>query len=324
MFHLEQLAAVTGNHGADFLFRRARQAAGFELRHVLNRQQFRNCAELLELPLVQDGDAITNVLNIRQQVAAHQDSLSLVPQLEDQVLHLAGTDGVEAGCGFVEQNQLRVVDQRLGQADAPRHAFGIFTQLAAASVLDSHQLNQALNPLLTNLRRHIEQSAVKVQRLFGIQEFVQVGLFRQIANAFVLGDIRRIFAKHQGLPAGGKQQPQQELDGGRFARPVGPQQAKNLPLADLQVQGVKSADLGPAPEVAKNLGQAARLNHHVPGGRSGFEGDGFFQLHGHKAENWGFDTSPTRRRGNQRGRLGGKPSLARRVSAGSICVPGER
>ena len=47
--------------------------------------------------------------------------------------------------------------------------------------------------------RHVEQPAVEVERLFGVQEPVQIRLFRQIADALVLGDVGGVFAEDEGL-----------------------------------------------------------------------------------------------------------------------------
>src|SRR5260370_16989318 len=55
-------------------------------------------------------------------MAAHDDRLVPLAQLQDQVLHPAGAQRVEAGGRLVEDDQLGVIDQRLRQADALAHA----------------------------------------------------------------------------------------------------------------------------------------------------------------------------------------------------------
>ena len=62
-------------------------------------------------------------------------------------------------------------------------------------------------------------------------------------------------AEDEGLALGGKQQAQQQLDGRGLARAVGAEQAEDLALADLQVEGLEGGLLLPAPEVAIDLGQ---------------------------------------------------------------------
>ena len=49
-----------------------------------------------------------------------------------RIFHLARVDRVQAAGRLVQEDQFRVVDQGLGQADQAGHALGVFLQLAAA------------------------------------------------------------------------------------------------------------------------------------------------------------------------------------------------
>ena len=49
---------------------------------------------------------------------------------------------VEPAGGLVEQDQLRIVDQRLGQTQAARHAFGIFAHLPPARPAKADHVDQ--------------------------------------------------------------------------------------------------------------------------------------------------------------------------------------
>ena len=154
-----------------------------------------------------------------------------------------------------------IVDQRLGQTDAPRHALGIFLELPAPGPIQLDVGNQPIDTLPPFRRRHIEQAAVEVQRFLGVQELVQVRLLGQVADPFVLADVGGVLAEHQRPAAGGKQQPQEQLDGRRLARAVGAQQAENLAPPHFQVERFEGPHLLPAPEVAVDLGQIVRLDH---------------------------------------------------------------
>ena len=50
-------------------------------------------------------------------------------------------------------------------------------------------------------------------------------------------------APHPALAAGGQQQPVEHADGGGFARPVGPQEAENLPPVDLKADVVHRLEI---------------------------------------------------------------------------------
>ncbi len=129
------------------------EAGGADLGHVADLQQAVDPAQLLQLALVQDGDPVADVLHVGQQVAAHEDRLALVAQLEDQVLHLARADRVQAGGRLVEHDQLGVVDQGLGQADAAGHALGVFLQLPPLGPVQPDHLDQVGDPLAAHRPR---------------------------------------------------------------------------------------------------------------------------------------------------------------------------
>jgi len=58
---------------------------------------------------------------------------ALLLEREDQVLHLACANRIQAGGGLVEQDQIGIVNHRLRQPDAPGHALGILAELAFAA-----------------------------------------------------------------------------------------------------------------------------------------------------------------------------------------------
>ena len=77
------------------------QSARFDLRDVLDLQQVFHVTECLHSTAEKDRDAIAHILHIRQQVRAENDGLALVLERDDQILHLAGTNRIEAGCRFI-------------------------------------------------------------------------------------------------------------------------------------------------------------------------------------------------------------------------------
>ena len=81
-------------------------------------------------------------------------------------------------------------------------------QLPLAGPVEADHLDQRVDPLAAHVVRHVEQPAVEVERLLGVEEAVQVRLFRQVAEPLVLADVGGVFAEHQGLALGGKQQAQ--------------------------------------------------------------------------------------------------------------------
>jgi hypothetical protein len=111
---------------------------------------------LLQLALVEDGDAVADVLDVGQQVAAHQDGLPLLLELEDQILHFAGADRVQTGGRLVENDQFGIVDQRLGQPDAAGHALAVLFQLPAFRPIQSDHLDQVGHALPADRPGNVE------------------------------------------------------------------------------------------------------------------------------------------------------------------------
>ena len=71
-------------------------------------------------------------LGIRQDVRAEEHRPPLVAKLQDQIAHLAPADGIEPGHRLVEDDELRIVDERLREADALHHAFRVLADRPAA------------------------------------------------------------------------------------------------------------------------------------------------------------------------------------------------
>ena len=111
--------------------------------------------------------------------------------------------------------------------------------------------------------RHVEEPAVEVERLLGVEEAVEVRLFRQIADALVLAHVGGRLAEDEGLAVGGEEQAEQELDGGGLAGAVGAEQAEDLAAVDFEVEGAEGVLLLAAPEVAVDLGELAGFDNHI-------------------------------------------------------------
>ena len=102
-----------------------------------------------------------------------------------------------------------------------------------------------------------------MERFLGVEELVEVGLFGQVADSLVLGDVGRRLAEDEGIALGREEQAEQEFDRGGLARAVRSEQAEDLASFDLEVERFEGLDLGAAPEVAVDLGEVAGLDDDV-------------------------------------------------------------
>ena len=82
---------------------------------------------------------VADPLELAEQVRGHQHrDAELGPDAADQAEHVIAPGGVEAVCGLVEQDQLRVVDEGLGKLDPLLHAGGVAADGAVALLVESY------------------------------------------------------------------------------------------------------------------------------------------------------------------------------------------
>ena len=174
----------------------------------------------LDLAAVINDHAVAHVFHVRQQMAAQDDGLAAPGQRQDQILDLAAADGVEAGGRLVEDDQVGVVDERLGQADAALHALGELADRPRPGLAQADHFEQLLGAVLALVPGQAEEVAEEIQRLAGIEVAVEVGFLGQVADARLGGDVAGRMAEDLDVPFGRIQQPEQQLDGGGLAGAV--------------------------------------------------------------------------------------------------------
>jgi len=182
-----------------------------------------------------DRDAAAGPLHLREHVAGEEHRatgvLGLVQQGEEGLLH----QRVEPLGGLVEDGHLRVVLQRLDQAELLLHAA---RPAGDGTVEVAGRQVEAPAQLVPPGRRRPLQVAEEPQVLGAGQLAVEPQLPRQVADprreVAVVGE--RVQAEHPGPAGGRREQPNQATDRGRLARPVGAEEAEHLPLPYLQVE----------------------------------------------------------------------------------------
>ena len=95
-------------------------------------------------------------------------------ELLNDLPDLDPADGIEPGHGLVEQHQPRLVDERLSDADALQHAFGVLAQLNAGGALQPHVGQDGGNAPLALAGIEREQAGGEAQELGAGQVVVEV------------------------------------------------------------------------------------------------------------------------------------------------------
>ena len=101
--------------------------------------------------------------DIRQEMRGENHGFTAPGQGQDQVLDLATANGIEPGGRFVQDNQIGIVNQCLGQADAAGHALGKFAHGPVLGVLEPRHLEELINATLARRAAEVEQPTVKIQ-----------------------------------------------------------------------------------------------------------------------------------------------------------------
>src|ERR1043165_6413143 len=102
-------------------------------------------------------------------MAAEDHSFSTAGQRKDEIFDLAASDWVQSSRRLIQDDQIGVVDERLGHTDAALHAFGELAHGARTGLGQTDHLEKLLRALLPFPGRKTEQVAEKIQRLVRIQ-----------------------------------------------------------------------------------------------------------------------------------------------------------
>ena len=193
-------------------------------------------------------------------MAAENHGLAASRQSENQIFHFTTANRVEASGGLIENDQVRIVDQRLGEADAALHAFGKFSDHARSHLIQSNHFQKLFRTGFAFSRREMKKVSEEINRLAGIQIAVEIRFFRQITDARFRRDMSRRTTENFDVPLRRIQKSKQHFYGGRFAGTVWPEQSKNFSAPNFKIDVVHGARFGAAPEIFEDLAEAANDN----------------------------------------------------------------
>ena len=132
--------------------------------------------------LAHDGDARAELVHVAEDVRVEEHRLAALVQVLDDALDLDAADRVEPGHRLVEQHELGVVDERLGDADALQHALGVLAQVRVGGALQTDVPEQGLDALAPAARVEAEQPRAEPEELAAGEVVVEVRVLRQVAR----------------------------------------------------------------------------------------------------------------------------------------------
>ncbi len=154
----------------------------------------------------------------------------------DLVPEIAPRLGIDAGGGFIEQQELRLMQQAGGERQALLPAARQRARQLVAAVVQAEPLQRRLDPLVAAVEA--EDPRGELQVFLDGQVLVEPELLRHIADVALdfVGLLDDVVAK-AGAAAGIRlQQAAQHADAGGLAAAVGAEEAVDLPARHLQRQ----------------------------------------------------------------------------------------
>ena len=181
----------------------------------------------------------------------------VLSQLLDEGERLADLQRVEADGRFVQDEDGRVVDHGVGQADALAVALRQRADKPAAHLLDATALEAEIEPLLPLLALYPLELGPKEHVFLDAHFGVQRHALGQVADIppHVHRLVHDIEAGDAGDAAGGRQEGCQDAHGGRLAGTVGAEEADNLAMRHVE------GDVADGGVVAVVLGELADVDH---------------------------------------------------------------
>ena len=188
--------------------------------------------------VVDDRDAGAHLAELGEDVAADEDRLAHRSQLAEDLAHLDSRSRVEARRRLVEDQQCRVVDQRVGEAQALAHAARQRLDVRLALVGQPDDLEQLADHRRSAVGGDAVAAGEEVEVLPHAQVVVDAVEVGHVADA--APDLDRVGGHRDAgdvrLARGRSEQGGQDLHRRRLAGPVRADQPEDLAMADDEVQ----------------------------------------------------------------------------------------
>ena len=211
-----------------------------------------------EPAVVHDHQPVAQLLGLVHVVRGQDQRDAALLEPEQPVPHHVPGLRVQAGGGLVEDQDLRLVDERAGDGQAALQAAGQRVDLTVGAVRELHELEQFGGPLPDDAPGQPEVPAVDEQVLPDGQLDVQRVVLRHHSEP---GPDRRAVPDRVGaedgqLTAGRRRDTSDHPHRGRLARAVWPEKAERFAPVQVEIDPVNRRE---APE---SLGQAARADQY--------------------------------------------------------------
>ena len=185
-----------------------------------------------QLALRQNRHAVANLLDLAEQVRVQKDRFALRLEGLHDVADLAPAHRIDAVGRLVEEDHVRLVHQRLGDAEPLFHALGVGADFVVHPPLEADHLQDFGDALAADAAGHVEQGAVEVEEAGGGVVVGEAVVLRQVADAPTRRGGAGRLVEQQGAALRLLGDAQKDLDERRFAGAVLAEQAEDLAALD--------------------------------------------------------------------------------------------
>ena len=205
--------------------------------------KFLRCALGDDLAVVDNSNAIGQLLSLFEVLRCKEDRRPLVVQLAQFGPQRRTADRIEPGCWLIEEKHVRPVNERHCEVEAAAHAAGIGIQQALGRSDEVDALEQLLCAELRFRPPEPMESALQLKQLAPSHQRVKCGLLQSDSNraTHLRGLFDDVVPGNARVAARGAKQSRKNPYRRRFARAIRPKEAIDLPGGDCQVNAVDGA-----------------------------------------------------------------------------------
>ncbi|CDN42566.1 hypothetical protein BN871_BM_00350 [Paenibacillus sp. P22] len=186
---------------------------------------------------MQNRNVAAKLLDMLHPMRREQNRCSLIAELLDGRLQQLHVDRIESAERFVQNHQLRPMDDRRDELDLLLVALGQLFHALVIILRHSEAFQPRLEAFVGVRRRHSLQPGKVDQLLADLDLRIEASLLRQVADVpELLLRVRLAVVQNPALV--GKDQPEHHPHRRRFARAVGAEQAVDFSAVHLQADAV--------------------------------------------------------------------------------------
>src|SRR5664280_2935040 len=199
-------------------------------------------------------------LDLRQQVRTQEDGFASAVGFQQKLSHRDPRQRIERRSRLVKNQQLGIVDERLGQSDALLHAARELAHVAPGRQLKL-ELPKRIVGSLSQLRpAHAIERAVKAQQLPG-RTVIERYVLRQKSYPRPRGCVAKRFCQQMARARRRAHEAEREVNGGRLPCPIRPEEAEDLSPLERESEAIECAYPPARPWNAIVLGHVLVIQH---------------------------------------------------------------